>query len=295
MFQKFFQQLFNFHGVETKGERTFWRFFEACVCVFALQYMWQWAFYIPQLSGVILPLGFAEYFDVSAVMFNHYASYINAVIATIFIVTAYFKIWKWSYLIVVFLFHLQYIARFSQGEISHGSNMVGIGILMLAVAALTFSDDRLRRRFAHGLLIFYVGFGYFTASVCKLVATGFTWVNGNHMHLWLGERKTDVFSQFGAFEFNMLQEYMLEYHWLSTLILVFGLLAEASGVFYWFKKTRPFVGVILIAMHFGILFSMNINFDKYVYILVLLSFPWADLLDKYLFKAPRTGDLSQQV
>jgi len=292
MFQRFFRQLFNFHGIETKGERTFWRFVEACICLFAIQHTWLWGFYIPQLSGVILPLGFAGYFDLSAVMFNDYASYINATVATIFIFFAYFRLWRWSYLVAVFLFHLQYISRYSQGEISHEGHMVGVGILMLAVATLTFKDERLKRRFAHGLLIFYVGFGYFTASVCKLIATGITWVNGSHMHLWMGERSTDVLSQFGAFEFNLLQEYMLEYHWLSTLILTFGLLAEASGVLYWFKKTRPFVGIVLIAMHFGILFSMNIHFDKCVYILLLLSFPWADLLDKYWFKTSRADALA---
>lgn len=276
--QRFFLHIFDWHRQESTSELLFFRIYEFFVCLFSLQYIWTWASYIPKLQGVVLPLGLAQYFDVS-IFFNDYAPLAVAIGATIFILLGFFRRWSFAYLAALILFHFQYISRFSQGEISHGSNIVAMTLLGLAIAYLFFKEERQARRFALGVAIFYIGLGYSSAAICKLIATGPAWVNGEHLWLWLGERSTDVLSQTGSFSFNSLQEGILEHKIAATLTLVFGLLAELFGFLFWFKKTRPYIGLVLIGMHFGILFSMNINFDKYIYILIILSFPWERLID----------------
>ena len=161
--------------------------------------------------------------------------------------------------------------------------IVGMGLLGLALGWAFFKEEKYARRFALGFGIFSIGLGYSSAAICKLIATGPLWVKGEHLWLWLGERSTDVLSQHGSFTFNALQEMILANKTLATMILIFGILSELMGFLFWFKKTRMFAGLLLIGMHFGILFSMNINFDTYIYILILLTFPWERLI-AYILK-----------
>lgn len=295
--QRFFIHLFDWNREESLSELIFFRIYEFFVCLFSLQYIWSWSTYIPKLQGVVLPLGLAQYFDVST-LFNDVTPVLIAVGATVFIALSFFRRFSWGYLIALILFHFQYIARFSQGEISHGSNIVAMTLLGLALAFIFFKQEKEARRFAMGLAIFYIGLGYTSAAICKLIATGPAWVSGEHLWLWLGERSVDVLSQTGAFEPNSLQKLIFDSKLAATLILVFGLLAELFGFLFWFKKTRPFIGLTLIGMHFGILMSMNINFDKYIYILFILSFPWERLIEFFIrrFKAnSRDGFLSNKI
>lgn len=276
-----FKQLFDFEAEATPGERIFNRVLETAIVFFSLLYIWQWATYIARLFKVVLPLGLANYMDVS-LMFNDWAPYLLAVIASVLALLGFMRKWKYAYLLVVFLFHVQYTARFSQGEISHGSNLVGMCLLVLALSQLFFYKSLIRERFTKGMILFFTGWSYFSAAVCKLIGTGPHWVDGHHLWLWLGERRTDVLSQFGAFENNFLQTLIIDNYWVATLILCFGILAEALGALIWFKKTRIIGGILLIGMHFGILVSMNINFDTYIYILALIAFPWARWINKIM-------------
>jgi hypothetical protein len=196
------------------------------------------------------------------------------------------KMNRFSYLIAVLLFHLQYVARFSQGEISHGSNMVGIAVLALAVAHLFFEDSANQRKFAVGATVFFFGLGYTSAAFCKLIGTGPDWIAGSHLWLWMAERATDKLSQHGTFSYNLLQELILENRWMATVTLLFGLVTEFFGFLFWFKKTRPIAATLLIMMHIGILLTMNISFSKYMYLLLLLGYPWYQLFDKVLSMKP---------
>lgn len=279
--QRFLKNLFSFDQKESQGEILFYRIFELFLAAFVLRYAWEWAAYIPRLGEVILPLGLANYIDISF-MFSGYFALINACLMTLFLLLALFRTVTFSYLIVILLFHLQYVARFSQGEISHGSNMVGMCIFIFAVGFLAFNKPSTRRKFNLGMIYFYIGLSYTSAALSKLIGTGPHWMNGRHLWLWIGERSTDVLSQHGAFELNMLQEWIFEYHWLATLILLFGLTVEFFGFLFWFKKFRPYIVTFIIAMHFGIEYSMNITFSTYVYVLILTGYPWAKWLDKLI-------------
>ena len=73
----FWKNLFKTDKEPTKGEALFFKLFELFVIVFVLKYAWQWGPYIQQIGEVVLPLGIAQYIDVSF-MFENNISLVNA-------------------------------------------------------------------------------------------------------------------------------------------------------------------------------------------------------------------------
>lgn len=278
----FWKNLLDYEQEPTKGEVLHFKFFELFVIAYVIFFAWDWGPYIQQIGEVVLPLGIAQYIDISF-MFNNGVSLINAALMTVFALLGFFRILpRYSYVIAFLCFHLHYVSRYSLGEISHGSNIIGMSFLALALSLLLFKDPKICRRFALGFTIFFVGLGYTSAGVSKLIGTGISWPEGSHLWLWIGERRVDVLSAGGAFSLNWIQELSLEYRWLATLSLLFGLLAEFFGFLFWFKKTRPYIATALIGMHIGIYLTMNIMFDVYIYELLILGFPWASWISHYL-------------
>lgn len=273
------RQLFQFGKSDSWGDVWHFRLVEIFLIAYTVKYTWTWGTYIQNnISDVMLPLGLAQYIDVSF-MFDHHVALINAGLIAFMLLLGLTRTWRPAYAVALLLFHFQYVARYSLGEISHGSNLVGMGILLLGVAHFAFSGNAERRQFVWGTMYFFIGLGYTSAAVCKLVGTGIFWVDGHHLLMWIGERQVDVMSKFGAFEPNLLQELVLQnYHW-GTLFLVFGLVAEASSFLMWFRKYRYYIVMLVISMHFGILLTMNIFFDASTYLLILLGLPWNQVLD----------------
>src|SRR5699024_11330105 len=115
---------------------------------------------------------------------------------------SFFRKELYFFLLALLAMHLQYIARFSQGEISHGSNFTGTALMTLALAAIFFKNEAKLQKFALGLLIFLIGIGYSSAAFAKLIGTGFTWVDGRHLYLWIGERSNEVLSQNSTFQLH---------------------------------------------------------------------------------------------
>jgi len=287
----FFRRLFRYDQRETEGSVLFFRLFEAIIVYQLLYYAWSWGFYIPQLGDVVLPLGIANYIDVSF-MFNSWYSVGNAAFITIFALLAFFKNKRSLYFIALLGMHLQYVARFSQGEISHGSNLTAMALLMLALSGLFFTKLEEQRKVAFGLFIFFAGLGYTSAAISKLIATGPEWINGSHLYLWIGERAIDKLSQEGSFQLNLLQEQIMKHHWMASMTLLFGLLTEFFGFLIWFRKIRWIEGTLLICMHLGIFLSMRIEFNSYLVILFLIAYPWHKALD-YFLNRKEQGKLSQ--
>ncbi len=273
---------------ETRGWYIYFILIELLVVSLIVTYVWNWAPYIARISDVVLPLGLAQYLDVSF-MFNEFWPFLNASILTGAVIAGFFRLNRFAYLVAVFCIHLQYISRYSLGEISHGSNMAGLCLLALAVAAITYGNGVEFRKLAFGLIIFFIGLAYTSAAVCKLIGTGPLWIDGRHLWLWIGERSIDVVSGEGVFELNFLQQYILQWHWLATIILFIGLFSELIGVMAWSPYFRPYVILIIVGMHFGIEWTMNISFASYVYILILAGFPWHRLIDYILNKTDSGG------
>lgn len=279
----FWKNLFQYGKTTTKGEVIHFKFFELFIIGFVIYFAWDWGFYIQQIGEVVLPLGIAQYIDVSF-MFDNSISLVNGALMIIFVLLGFFRIFpRYSYLIAFLCFHLHYVSRYSLGEISHGSNFIGMSLLAFAVGLFFFKDPKVYRRFIFGFLFLFLGIGYTSAGVSKLIGTGITWPDATHLWLWIAERRVDVLSAGGAFSLNWLQQLILEYRWIGTLTLLFGLLTELFGFLLWFDKTRPYIASALIMMHLGVYLTMNILFDVYIYQLLIIGFPWGYFLDKHLF------------
>ncbi len=276
------RELFTADAAGTRGYRLYVRAVEFFLIVYMVNFCWDWGFYIQRnITEVILPLGIAQYLDVSF-LFDHYLAVGNAALVTLLGGLGFLRIWRPSYALALALFHLQYTARYSLGEISHGSNLVGMGILALALTSLFFADERNRQRFTMGFLYFFIGLGYTSAAVCKLIGTGITWPHGQHLLLWIAERRVDTISKLGAFDPNVLQELILaDYHW-GTAALLFGLVAEALSFLMWWRRFRYPIVMLVVSMHIGILLTMNIFFAASTYLLILLGLPWPWLLNRLI-------------
>ncbi len=283
------QNLFQFDEPDSVGTKIQLRAFEFFAVTYTLIYTWEWAFYIPRLSDVVLPLGLANYIDIS-VFFTNGISIYNAVLISLFtLIPLLFKRVRWLYAIAFVLFHLQHVARFSQGEIPHSANLVAFSLMGLGLAALFFKGMKNELSFAFGFTLFFFGLGYTSAAISKLVATGVTWVDGYHLWLWMGEKSIDILSLQGEFQYNWLQELAFNSRFLATLILSFGLITELLGFTIWFKKLRPYIVIMLIGMHVGIDLTMNIFFKTFSIQLIIMGFFW----NRYINAIPGVEGLNE--
>lgn len=283
------QNLFQFDEPDSVGTKIQLRAFEFFAVTYTLIYTWEWAFYIPRLSDVVLPLGLANYIDIS-VFFTNGISIYNAVLISLFtLIPLLFKRVRWLYAIAFVLFHLQHVARFSQGEIPHSANLVAFSLMGLGLAALFFKEMKNELSFAFGFTLFFFGLGYTSAAISKLVATGVTWVDGYHLWLWMGEKSIDILSLQGEFQYNWLQELAFNSRFLATLILSFGLITELLGFTIWFKKLRPYIVIMLIGMHVGIDLTMNIFFKTFSIQLIIMGFFW----NRYINAIPGVEGLNE--
>ena len=278
---RLFHNLFSVENPSSKGTVIQLKVFEIFTVLYTLLNTWQWAFYTQKLSDVVLPLGLAHYLD-PHFFFENNLSIINALILTVFLSTAFLKKqWRWLYMVAFLLYHIQYVVRFSQGEIPHSANLTGFSLLGLGLGGIFFSKQRSYLMFAFGFLLFFAGLGYTSAAISKLIGTGLSWPSGQHLWLWMVEKKIDFLSKSGAFEFNMFQKLLFNNWYLATFTLAFGLLTEFFGFLIWFKKLRPYTTTALIAMHIGIFLSMNIFFKSFTFALIIVGYPWNRWIDKF--------------
>lgn len=274
--------MFGDDSPESRGDRLYFRAVELFLVAYAFYYCWTWGIYIQQnISTVLLPLGLAQYIDVSF-MFDHYLAPANAVLVGLLGGIGFLRLWRPAYLLALLSFHLQYVARYCLGEISHGSNLIGMGMLGLGLALVAYRSESHRRRFTFGFLYFFIGLGYTSAAICKLIGTGITWPDGRHLLMWIAERKVDTISKVGAFDPSFIQEMVLYDYRFGTVVLTFGLLVEFFSFLMWWRKPRHVVLMLMVVMHIGIAFSMNIFFHASTYFLILLAVPWNRVIDSVL-------------
>lgn len=287
-YEKIGHQLFEPDRNQTAGEIIFFKIFELFILIYTIKYAWEWGIYTQlRNSEVVLPLGIANYIDIS-ILFDWNLALINAAIITLLSVIAFARMGaKWFYLVVIILLHLQYVARFSQGEIPHSMNLIGMSVLCFAIGAIWFPGKRQMPRFVIGSIVFFIGLGYTSAFIAKLIGTGISWYDGRHLWLWISEKSIDVYSTIGYYEPNFLQDLALSYLPVASVILLIGWLTELIGFTMWWKKLRPFTVTLLIGMHIGITMTMNIRFDAFVMQLILIGFPWYLLIDKYVKTTPK--------
>lgn len=275
------ENLFEFERTETAGEVIFGRLFELFVTYFTVRLAWAWGFYIPRISDVVLPLGMANYIDVSF-MFGNVLPLVNAGLITVLAAAGFFRLTRYGYLAAFLLLHLQFATRFSLGEIPHSSNVLGMTLLGLSLAAVFFEAERYRRRFTLGFTYFFVGLGYTAAAFCKLIGTGITWPDGRHLWMWIYEKDVDTLAYTGVIEHNALQELALSSHWIATSFLTISLVGELFAVLMWWKRFRTPMVLVVIGLHIGIYFIMNITFKITFLELILLAVPWSVWIERVL-------------
>lgn len=271
----------------TPGELLFFKFFELFVLIYTVAFSWGWARYT-QLHNyeVVLPLGYANYLDVS-LFFDHYISYFFAGTITLLIICAYFRLGsRWLYMIVFILFQILFFTRFSQGEIPHSQSFIGMSVLCLAVGSLIFGGTKSMPRFVLGTLFFFMGLAYTSAFFSKLIGTGINWADGRHLWLWISEKSVDILSREGVYNTNFIQNAALNSTAFASLLLLFGWITEFFGFTMWWSKFRPYIVTLLIGLHLGITISMNIRFDAFVLQFIVVGYPWYKLIDRYLVTTP---------
>lgn len=275
------KNLFEYPEETREARLLFFKLFELFIVIETIHLSWYWGLYTLKIIDVVLPLGVANYIDISFMHGNNLPVW-NAIIISVLAVLSYFRVaGRWGYAVIIVLFHIQYVARFSIGEIPHSANLIGLSVLSFAVGNLFFTKSEDRFAFIFGTILFFTGLGYFTAAISKLIGTGIFWADGRHLWLWIGEKGTDILSREGAFSPNFLQQMALSSIPVATIILLIGFLTEFFGFLMWFKKIRPYITTAIIGMHLGITLSMNIRFDAFVIQLILIGYPWPALIHTY--------------
>mgnify|MGYP006926864390 CR=1 FL=1 len=269
----FLSHLFGFENTETRGERYFAYVFEAFVALCTLKYAWGWAVYVQKLSDVVLPLGIAQYIDVS-LFFGGWA-YGAAALLTVCVLLGFSRYWRYGYVVALLLLHLLFTARYSQGEIPHSSNVLGMTLMGFGLGLAAFDAERLRLRFAIGFTYFFVGFGYSISFFCKMIGTGPDWVDGHHLQLWMHEKSVDMFARTGAFDFTFAQSVALDHYWVATAFLTIGAVTELLAFSMWWPRFRVPAVLAVLGLHAGIYLTMRIVFPITTVELILLALPWA--------------------
>lgn len=272
--------LFSFGEQYPNGSRMHLTLFELFVAAYTIIYAWDWGMYILRIEDLVLPLGLANYIDIS-IFYGNNLALINAVLISCATAFAFFSSkYKWLYFPAFLLLHLQYVTRFSLGEIPHSSNLVGFSMLGLGLGGVFLRKPKDQLHFAFGFTVFFMGLGYTSAAFSKLIGTGLSWVDGNHLWLWVAEKSVDVLSATGDFRLSWVQELALTSRGAATAILTFGLLTEMIGFLIWWRRFRPYAMLLLIGMHIGIYLSMNIFFLSFTIELFIIGFPWYKWFEK---------------
>jgi hypothetical protein len=265
----------------SQAQTIYFKIFEFFVLFNVIHLSWYWGLYTLKITDVVLPLGIATMIDISFMHGNN-LPLINAGLISVLTVLAFFRKGpNWIYMVVFVLLHFQYVARFSIGEIPHSANLPGMALFSFAVGLIFFKERVHRYRFILGFTLFYIGLGYFSASMSKLIGTGPTWIDGRHLWLWIAEKGTDILGREGSFDYNFVQIIALNSIPAATLMLFIGIFTEFIGPLVWFRKTRPYAILALVGMHYGVMLSMNIRFDAFMIELLLVGMPWPEWYERY--------------
>ena len=280
---------FGFEAAESWGERVAYHVLELYLLQYAVRWAWEWAAVIGTLTRIVEPRGLARDIDLGGLVGGSSALLIAALISACALAAACGLGRAIASSGLVVLLHVQYVLRHSLGKVTHGSQFVGVGLVMLAVSALAMPSSQPRRRLALVGTRFFMGAGYLCAGIMKLAATGPAWVDGRHLALWIRETGVDQLSRAGHVELNALQSLCLAHPVLATAMLGLGLCTELSGFLLWFRSTRAGAALALIGLHLGIWATLGIRFDSFIGLLAIIGLPLPWVLDGLRARWLRAG------
>jgi energy-coupling factor transporter transmembrane protein EcfT len=280
--KRFIERLFAFGREETRGEILRFQLLQLFLLGWGVYFAWSWGLFMRQIPAVVVPQGIARELDLSWLVGGD-LGLVNAALITLCAAGVLLgRGARACSVLLVLLLHVQYVARHCLGKVAHGSQYVGMGLLLLALAIWLMPTASARRRFTLGGTLLFMGAGYVCAAISKLAARGLRWPDGSHLWLWIGEKGIDQLSDLGHTELNALQRLCLQHWWLATTFLALGLLTEACGFLLWFSRTRTPITLALIGLHLGVYWSMDILFDTYIYQLLIVGLPLPALFDRLL-------------
>ncbi|MEM1269187.1 MAG: hypothetical protein AAGI08_03975 [Bacteroidota bacterium] len=235
------------------------RLLEWTVVAWCAWFAGQWAVQIAPAAVLTEPAGLAQYVDLA--LFTRGAwPMLWAGVAWAGLALGVFRKGRWSYAVAVVALHVLYVARFSFGKLPHGSNLTATILVGLAVAAVAFREETERRRFVMAYAFVFVGLGYGLAAVSKLVGTGWTWPDGQHLWLWIHEKGIDRLSRDGAWTPSLLQGLVLDSRLAGTLMLSIGWLSEWIAFLLPVRRLRLPILLLLAALHLGVYPILGISF-----------------------------------
>lgn len=270
---RFINGVFGYHLPHTPGELVEYKVLEAVIVGSVIHFAWTWAFFIQRISAVVRPLGVANWFDIR-ILFGPPALVI-AVLITALSLAGFLRLFRAAHISAFALLVVQFATRYSQGEIPHSANMIGCFFLGMGLSSLLHDSPVHRQRFAMGYGFFLLGIGYTLAAVCKLVVTGITWPDGQHLWVWTQSRFIHETVRDGVPRISWLQRQLLDSWTLATSLLVVGIVTEIFAWLVWFRRIRYWVVLGVLTMHIGIYFSMGIFFYDATLLLTVLIIPWA--------------------
>jgi sulfite exporter TauE/SafE len=155
--------------------------------------------------------------------------------------------------------------------------------LAIALAFFFFERSSLRLRFALGTSYVFIAVGYFLAALSKLRNGGLGWIDPDNFQMMISVNQVHKIARDQSFAFNALQQLVMSYDFIGTLILALGLIIELSAILLCFRRFRMYSATAILLMHLGVIAAMNIYFPWNMSLLLLLGYPWAVLIESKRF------------
>src|SRR5690349_18612138 len=145
-FQYFLRQLFDPDELETAGQRAQMLCLELLVLVRAQYELWTWAAIIPSQPEILAPTALGTLVDVSFMLRDPKYAELNAIACGLLMLLSLTRLWRGGYALAFVSLSLQFAARYGMGKVQHGSTMLGMAVLALAIAHLAYKREDLRRK-----------------------------------------------------------------------------------------------------------------------------------------------------
>jgi hypothetical protein len=130
------------------------------------------------------------------------------------------------------------------------------------------------------VVVYLIGLSYTLSAITKFAESGIDWCSGTGLqaHMWKSE---ELFKSTGASFASALRQTVLNNHGVATVLAVSTLLLELVGVVALCGVfTRRFIGVSLLAFHFGAWLTLGILFPVNILLLIMFFVIGVEVFDR---------------
>jgi hypothetical protein len=275
-------QIFEFEKAVTPGEQRMFRAFECFVTAGLGYFCWTWAIEVGRLGEGAFHDWAPKY--AGSLLEASSLAFINAGLITLLLGLGWFRQWdRYMYLAALPLVRIQYVGRYWPEDGLHHSHWLGMCLLAIGLSFFFFRSHSLRLRFALGASYVFVAAGYSLSALSKLRQGGLGWIDPGNFQMMISANQVHRIAREKDFAFNALQQLVMSYDFVATLILVPALLIELSAVVLCFRRFRMYSATAILLMHLGVIAAMEIYFPVNIGLMILLGYPWATLIESTQF------------